>query len=161
MPDPFDFYLIVACGVGWRGVVWQRRRQRLCAAVRRSSTSYYLISIWARAMAGSFSDWQRNRDSQGRVLMATAGVNPCIAAKLIRSGISGVFLKHDSAASLAQAIRDVMAGKVWLDQEHCNPPERRSRKPQDKRTRPFTEREPGCKFRPHRLEDGGGGGFGI
>lgn len=47
----------------------------------------------------------------------TAGVDAGVAAVLIRSGISGVFRKHDSAALLAQAIRDVMAGKVWLDQE--------------------------------------------
>lgn len=36
---------------------------------------------------------------------------------LIRCGISGVFRKHDSAALLVQGIRDVMAGKVWLNQE--------------------------------------------
>ena len=54
---------------------------------------------------------------QGKVLVVTAGVDAGVAAELIRSGISGVFRKHDSAALLAQAIRDVMAGKVWLDQE--------------------------------------------
>src|SRR5208282_4516312 len=54
---------------------------------------------------------------QGKVLVVTAGVDPGVAGELIRSGISGVFRKHDSAALLAQAIRDVMAGKVWLDQK--------------------------------------------
>jgi DNA-binding NarL/FixJ family response regulator len=54
---------------------------------------------------------------QGKVLVVTAGVDARVAAELIRSGISGVFLKHDSAALLAQAIREVMAGKVWLNQE--------------------------------------------
>jgi two-component system nitrate/nitrite response regulator NarL len=54
---------------------------------------------------------------QGRILVVTAGVDAEVAAELIRSGISGVFRKHDSAALLAQAIREVMAGKVWLDQE--------------------------------------------
>ncbi len=79
---------------------------------------------------------------QGKVLVVTAGVDAGVAAVLIRSGISGVFRKHDSAALLAQAIRDVMAGKVWLDQEQLQtalnwevavPPETRSRR--------FTERE--------------------
>jgi len=54
---------------------------------------------------------------RGKVLIVTAGVDAGVAAELIRSGISGVFRKHDSAALLAQAIREVMAGKVWLDQE--------------------------------------------
>src|SRR5271157_3884494 len=53
---------------------------------------------------------------QGKVLVVTAGVDAGVAAELMRSGISGVFRKHDSAALLAQAIRDVMAGKVWLSQ---------------------------------------------
>jgi len=79
---------------------------------------------------------------QGKVLVVTAGVDASVAAELIRSGISGVFRKHDSAALLAQAIRDVMAGKVWLDQEQLQtalisevavPGETRSRR--------FTERE--------------------
>lgn len=53
----------------------------------------------------------------GKILVVTAGVDAEKVSELIRSGISGVFRKHDSAALLAQGIRDVMAGKVWLDQE--------------------------------------------
>jgi len=65
-----------------------------------------------------------------------------VAAELIRSEISGVFRKHDSAALLAQAIRDVMAGKVWLDQEQLQTALRTDAvTPHDNRTRPFTERE--------------------
>jgi DNA-binding NarL/FixJ family response regulator len=79
---------------------------------------------------------------RGKALVVTAGVEPEVAAELIRSGISGVFRKHDSAALLTQAIRDVMAGKVWLEQEHLNKvlkPEVGA--PQDNRAKPFTERE--------------------
>jgi two-component system nitrate/nitrite response regulator NarL len=53
----------------------------------------------------------------GKILLVTAGVDAGAVSELIRSGISGVFRKHDSAALLAQGIRDVIAGKVWLDQE--------------------------------------------
>jgi DNA-binding NarL/FixJ family response regulator len=43
---------------------------------------------------------------------------------------------------LAQAIRDVMAGKVWLDQEQLQTALRTEvGTPQDSRTRSFTERE--------------------
>jgi DNA-binding NarL/FixJ family response regulator len=79
---------------------------------------------------------------QGKVLVVTAGVDASVAAELICSGISGVFRKHDSAALLAHAIRDVMASKVWLNQEQLQTALRSQvATPQDNRTRPFTERE--------------------
>ena len=53
----------------------------------------------------------------GKILVVTAGVEEHEAAELIRCGISGIFMKQNSAALLAQGIRDVMAGKVWFDQE--------------------------------------------
>jgi two-component system, NarL family, nitrate/nitrite response regulator NarL len=79
---------------------------------------------------------------QGKILVVTAGVDTEIVSDLIRSGISGVFRKHDSAALLAQGIRDVMAGKVWFDLEQLqtavttDPPA-----PPRGGTRRFTERE--------------------
>jgi two-component system nitrate/nitrite response regulator NarL len=54
---------------------------------------------------------------EGKVLVVTAGLEERQAAELIRSGISGIFMKHNSPASLVQGIRDVMAGKLWFDQE--------------------------------------------
>ena len=59
----------------------------------------------------------RQRGFRGKVLVVTAGIDRRRAAELIDSGIGGVFMKHNSAASLARGIRDVMAGLVWLDQE--------------------------------------------
>ena len=59
----------------------------------------------------------REQAMTSRVLVVTAGVEDDKAAALIRSGVSGIFLKHNSAALLAQGIRDVMAGKVWFDQD--------------------------------------------
>lgn len=53
----------------------------------------------------------------GKVLVVTAGVEKEQAAELIRNGISGIFMKHDSAALLIEGIRDVLAGKVWFDQK--------------------------------------------
>ena len=54
---------------------------------------------------------------KGKVLVVTAGVDVWEAAELMRCGISGIFMKHHSAVLLGQGIRDVMAGKVWFDQE--------------------------------------------
>ncbi len=59
----------------------------------------------------------REQGFSGRVLVVTAGVEESKVAELIQTGISGIFMKHSSAASLPQGIRDVMAGKVWFDQE--------------------------------------------
>ena len=76
------------------------------------------------------------------MLVVTAGVDAGVAAELIRSGISGVFRKHDSAALLAEEICDAMAGKVWLDQKQLQTAFRAEvGTPKDNRTRPFTERE--------------------
>ena len=58
----------------------------------------------------------RERGFDGKVLLVTAGVDEREAADLIRNGVSGVFMKHNSPVLLAQGIRDVMAGKVWFDQ---------------------------------------------
>jgi two-component system, NarL family, nitrate/nitrite response regulator NarL len=57
----------------------------------------------------------RQRGFGGQVLVVTAGVEVEQAAELIRAGVSGIFMKHKSAPLLAQAIRDLMAGKVWFD----------------------------------------------
>jgi two-component system nitrate/nitrite response regulator NarL len=54
---------------------------------------------------------------QGPVLMVTAGINPIEVSDLLRSGVAGVFLKHDSPASLCESIREVAAGRVHFDQE--------------------------------------------
>jgi DNA-binding NarL/FixJ family response regulator len=59
----------------------------------------------------------RKEEVKAKVLIVTAGIEPTEVAELIRSGISGIFLKRDSPASLAQSIRDVMAGKVSFEHD--------------------------------------------
>jgi DNA-binding NarL/FixJ family response regulator len=79
---------------------------------------------------------------KGKVLVVTAALAQGVATELIRSGISGVFLKRDSASLLTQGIREVMAGKVWLDQEQLQTALRTEfGTTQDNRTQRFTERE--------------------
>jgi DNA-binding NarL/FixJ family response regulator len=56
------------------------------------------------------------RGFRGKILLVTAGVSASQAAELVRSGVVGIFLKHDLPALLTEAIRDVAGGKVWLDQ---------------------------------------------
>lgn len=77
---------------------------------------------------------------KGKVLVVTAGVDLRAANELIRAGVSGIFRKHDSAALLAQGIRDVMAGKVWFSQEQLQAA-MSSEVVSEAATRHFTERE--------------------
>jgi len=53
----------------------------------------------------------------GKILLVTAGVSTSQAAELVRLGVVGIFLKNDLPALLTEAIRDIVAGKVWLDQK--------------------------------------------
>jgi DNA-binding NarL/FixJ family response regulator len=52
----------------------------------------------------------------GKILMVTAGMSAAESSAAIRTGVSGIFLKHDSPGNLAQAIRMVAAGEMWVDQ---------------------------------------------
>jgi two-component system nitrate/nitrite response regulator NarL len=55
------------------------------------------------------------RGFEGRVLMVTAGMSDADALEVMRSGASGIFLKHNAPNSLIEAIRRVAAGEPWLD----------------------------------------------
>jgi DNA-binding NarL/FixJ family response regulator len=58
---------------------------------------------------------------RGKVLMVTAGMNAPDSSHAWNLGISGIFLKHSSPATLLQAIRTVAKGDVWIDQK-ASPP---------------------------------------
>jgi DNA-binding NarL/FixJ family response regulator len=53
---------------------------------------------------------------KGKILMVTAGMNAAESSAALRMGASGIFLKHNSPGSLAQAIRLVAGGEMWVDQ---------------------------------------------
>jgi len=53
---------------------------------------------------------------EGRLLILTAGMSDAESVQAIKLGIGGIFLKHNSPALLAQAMRKVMTGEAWLDQ---------------------------------------------
>ena len=78
---------------------------------------------------------------KGKVLVVTAGLDQPAVSELIRSGVAGIFRKHDSAALLAQGIRDVVSGKVWLDQEQLQIALNHQLTSAKNQASPFTERE--------------------
>jgi len=66
----------------------------------------------------SFLNDAKRTGFDGKVLVVTAGLSELEGAELIRQGCSGIFMKHSSAASLSQGIRQVMSGKVWLEHDY-------------------------------------------
>ena len=111
--------------------------------VRRKSIDLVLLDFDLGERDGrEFLRLAKEQGFNGKILLVTAGVDAGAVSELIRSGISGVFRKHDSAALLAQGIRDVMSGKVWLDQEQLHTAlTTKGATPQLVGTRCFTERE--------------------
>lgn len=90
---------------------------------------------------GDFIRLARQQGFKGKVLIVTAGVEKQQAIDLVRDGVSGIFMKHDSAALLAEGIRDVLAGKVWFDQELLQEALADVGSPQESKAGRFTERE--------------------
>jgi DNA-binding NarL/FixJ family response regulator len=65
---------------------------------------------------GQFIADARQAGYAGKILMVTAGMSATESSSALRTGASGIFLKHNSPGSLAQAIRLVAAGEMWVDQ---------------------------------------------
>jgi DNA-binding NarL/FixJ family response regulator len=78
---------------------------------------------------------------RGRVLLVTAGMDESSAANLIKRGISGIFLKHNPPAVLIDAIREVLAGKVWFENSYLRKIADRAAEDESPRTRALTKRE--------------------
>jgi DNA-binding NarL/FixJ family response regulator len=51
----------------------------------------------------------------GKVLMVTGGMSAKESSTALHLGASGVFLKHNSPGTLANAVRSIMEGEIWVD----------------------------------------------
>jgi DNA-binding NarL/FixJ family response regulator len=51
----------------------------------------------------------------GKILLVTAGMSAAESSLALTEGASGIFLKHSSPGLLAQAIRMVAEGQMWVD----------------------------------------------
>lgn len=78
----------------------------------------------------------------GKILLVTAGMNPVQSSAALQAGASGIFLKHNSPSALANAIRQVARGELWMDQKLIQQMADRVPKGEEHGPhRPFTERE--------------------
>lgn len=73
-----------------------------------------------------------------RVLVLTVGLDHSIAVRLVRRGVGGLWLKHNSLRSLLEALHIVADGGTWLDAAYSVAP---SSPADNGRQSFFTERE--------------------
>jgi two-component system nitrate/nitrite response regulator NarL len=65
--------------------------------------------------ASQFLPAARQSGYEGKVLIVTAWVSDMEARRLVRQGVSGIFLKQGPLSDLSQGIRTVMTGGTWMD----------------------------------------------
>jgi len=65
--------------------------------------------------ASQFLPAARQSGYEGRVLVVTAWVSDTEARRLLRQGVSGIFLKKAPLSELNESIRVVAAGGSWMD----------------------------------------------
>ncbi|HWC98953.1 MAG TPA: response regulator transcription factor [Candidatus Sulfopaludibacter sp.] len=73
--------------------------------------------------ASQFLPAARQEGFEGRVLVVTAWVSDTEARRLMRQGVSGIFLKESPLSELSKSIRIVAAGGTWLADPFSRGPE--------------------------------------
>lgn len=68
-----------------------------------------------------FLEEAKFRGKNPKVLMVTAGMSSAGMIAVMDAGASGIFLKHSPPSQLAEAIRRVVDGEMWLDPRAVKP----------------------------------------
>jgi DNA-binding NarL/FixJ family response regulator len=63
----------------------------------------------------------KQRGITPKVLFVTAGMTSAGMLNVMENGASGIFLKHSPPCQLAEAIRRVVGGEMWLDPHSVKP----------------------------------------
>jgi DNA-binding NarL/FixJ family response regulator len=74
--------------------------------------------------ASQFLPAARQEGYEGRVLVVTAWISDTEARRLMRQGVSGIFLKEGALSELSRSIRVVAAGGTWMESSVAHAPER-------------------------------------
>ena len=126
------FEVVAHCGTGAEGL----------RVVETEEIDVVLLDLDLGEEKGAdFLERVRKAHFAGKVLLVTAGVNERDIPALVRKGISGVFLKHGSPASLVQGIRDTLEGKALFTQEMLRRGLEEDETPAEQAQVRFTERE--------------------
>lgn len=133
---------LLAAEPGFRVVAHCNSVEEALEKLRKTRVDIVLLDFdLGQHDGGEFMRLAAQQGFSGKVLVVTAGVQKEQAADLVRSGISGIFMKHDSAALLIEGVRDVLAGKVWFDRELLQEAMSGVGPSQESKEERFTERE--------------------
>jgi DNA-binding NarL/FixJ family response regulator len=84
--------------------------------LRRTSVDVLLLDFdLGDDLASHFGGAARAAGFEGKILIVTAGMTATESSFALTNGASGIFLKHSSPGLLAQAIRMVASGQMWVD----------------------------------------------
>jgi DNA-binding NarL/FixJ family response regulator len=126
-----DFETVAECGTLAEGL----------EVLSRSAIDIVLLDFDLEDETGTrFISKATAQGYRGKTLMVTAGMSPLDTAVARKLGISGIFLKHSSPATLLQAIRAVADGGEWMDPKLHAAGEESTRDTRSQRE-PLTERE--------------------
>lgn len=101
-----DFEMAGHCGTSREGL----------ELLRRTPVDIVLLDFDLGEDHGSeFISAARTAGYQGNFLMITAGMSAAESSIALQLGANGIFLKHNSPTVLAEAIRSVAAGGMWVD----------------------------------------------
>ena len=90
--------------------------------LNREQVDLVLLDYDLETEQGSqFLEEIRGRENKPKVLMVTAGMTSSGMLAVMEEGASGIFLKHSPPGQLAEAIRRVMEGEMWLDPRTVKP----------------------------------------
>jgi two-component system, NarL family, nitrate/nitrite response regulator NarL len=88
------------------------------AVLRKSEVDIVLLDLdLGHADGRDFLFVAQKEGFRGKVLVVTAGIDKGQVPELLRGGISGVFMKHESTALLVEGIHNVMAGRTWFQHD--------------------------------------------
>jgi DNA-binding NarL/FixJ family response regulator len=85
--------------------------------LNHSAADVILLDFDLCADPGEFISTARQAHYDGRFLAVSSTVDARKSAVALKLGASGIFLKSEAPDRLAQAIRVVAAGDVWIDQK--------------------------------------------
>jgi DNA-binding NarL/FixJ family response regulator len=101
-----DFEVVGQCSTSTEALQW----------LSGSDVDIVLLDFdLGREKGNYFISAVRNAGYVGKVLMVTAGMNAAESSIALKMGACGIVLKHNPPAILANAIRAVARGEMWVD----------------------------------------------
>ena len=128
-----DFDMVAQCGTATEAL----------EVLSRSAVDVVLLDFdLGEEQGNQFISSARQSGYTGRVLMVTAGMSAKEASAALKLGASGILLKDSTSAStLANAIRRVAQGELWVDQKVVQQMADALQGDQQRLPRTFTQRE--------------------